>query len=245
MNQTKQFPLRCVVIEDEPEFCEWICKSLSEFPELEILGSCGDIDGAFDLITQTKPDCIFLDVVLVGGSGFTLIDRLRKTFMVMPSIAVITGNIEYAPEVINQYGGVTTQFLVKPFVRDYKTKLQVCIDSFMERKKTASSAFLFKTEGGLRRFQLDELYYLEVAPSGRTKFFTATGTFTVDLTLIKALESLPSSVVQCNRNFAINLRKVIFMDIQMAKLMIDGKEMTFKITDTFTDSARQAFLQMG
>jgi response regulator of citrate/malate metabolism len=246
MNQTKLFPLRCVVIEDEPEVCQWICDSLSKFPEVEVVGSCGEVDDSFDLITQTKPDGIFLDIELLGGgSGFTLIDRLRKSLTVMPPIAVLTGNIEYAPEVVNKYSGVITQFLVKPYVRDIKLKLQACLDSFAERKKAASSVFLFKTEGGVRRFQLDELHYLEVVPSGRTKFFTATGSFTVDLTLIKALELLPASIVQCNRNNAINLRKVIFMDLQTAKLLIDGKEMTLKITDTFVDSARQSFLQMG
>jgi DNA-binding LytR/AlgR family response regulator len=244
MNQIKRSPLRCVVIEDEPDFCQWLCERLSEFPDVEIVGSKSDIDGAFDLITQTKPDGIFLDVKLIGGTAFNLIDRLQKNLTAIPPIAMITGNVEYAPSVINQYRGSIVKYLVKPFVRDYKTKLQLCIDAFIEHKKNALLSVILKSDGGLRRLQIEELHYLEVGGSGRTYFITQTGTFIVDMTLTKILELLPSSVVQCNRNYAINLQKVIFMDAQTAKLVIDGKEKTFKITETFTDAIRQAFVQM-
>lgn len=244
MSQIKRPLLRCVVIEDEPDFCQWLCSRLSEFPEVEIIGSKSDIDGAFDLIVNTKPDGIFLDIKLIGGDGFKLIDRLQKSLVSIPPIIMITGFSEYAPSVINQYHNHVIKYLVKPFVRDYKTKLQICIEAFLEHKKNNILSIVLKSEGGLRRLNIEELCYLEVGGSGKTFFVTENGAFGVDMTLTKTLEILPSFIVQCNRNYAINLQKVVFMDAQNARLIIADKEKIFKITETFSETARQAFIQM-
>ena len=86
--------IRAIVIDDESlnrEVISILVRNTNV--NFEIVGMAENIDEAYFLIIEHKPDLIFLDIKMPGGSGFDLLRRFDK-----PSFEVvfITGFDEYA-----------------------------------------------------------------------------------------------------------------------------------------------------
>ncbi len=80
---------------------------LFKHPEIEVIGEAGSITEAINLLRQTNPDIIFLDIQLRGGSGFDLVPDI------LPSSDIIffSAYDEYE-EQINQVNAL--DYLLKP-----------------------------------------------------------------------------------------------------------------------------------
>jgi two-component system, LytTR family, response regulator len=69
--------IRAVIIEDEAPLRELLQILIRETDEdVEILAACDGIQAGLAAITELKPDLIFLDVILPGGTGFDLLEQL-------------------------------------------------------------------------------------------------------------------------------------------------------------------------
>ena len=69
--------IRAIIVEDEAplrELLEILIKETDE--DVEIIASCNSLKNALDTIEELKPDLIFLDVILPGGTGFDLLEQL-------------------------------------------------------------------------------------------------------------------------------------------------------------------------
>ena len=238
-------PLRIVVIEDEADFREFLCTELALFPNVELVGSADQIDDACALILRTQPDAAFMDIKIIGGDAFQILERLQKSSpRKLPSIALITGFSEYAPLSINAFHGCILKYITKPFLKDYKTKLQDCLDAFTAVVRANRDMIFIKSEGGLRRIEVENIAYLEVAGGGKTFFITEGSTVKADMTLSKALEVLPPHFVQINRDNAVNIKKMNFMNGAQVSVSSSGKERSLKISDTFVDALKGEVLKL-
>ena len=86
--------IRVLVVDDEFYNRDLISKLVVRTnPDFEIIGMAEDIDEAFELIETLKPDLIFLDIKMPGGTGF---DLLRKFENPLFEVVFITGFDEYA-----------------------------------------------------------------------------------------------------------------------------------------------------
>ena len=65
-----------LLVEDEPEIVEL----LTDFLAVEGFGvvAAGDVPGAVDALNRNGVDCVLLDVMLPGGSGFDVCRRIRE-----------------------------------------------------------------------------------------------------------------------------------------------------------------------
>src|SRR5436190_425710 len=65
-----------LLVEDEPE----IVGLLTDFLAVEGFGvvAAGDAPGAIDALERNEVDCVLLDVMLPGGSGFDVCRRIRE-----------------------------------------------------------------------------------------------------------------------------------------------------------------------
>ncbi len=71
--------LRTIIIDDVPDFLELMADLLTEHcPETTIVGTATDIDTAYHLIKQEKPDLLILDIELGGVTCFNLLGQLRS-----------------------------------------------------------------------------------------------------------------------------------------------------------------------
>jgi len=66
-----------IIIDDERLARLTLKKDLEKFPEITILGEASGIASAKPLIEQTKPNLIFLDVQLIDGTGFDLLNQIE------------------------------------------------------------------------------------------------------------------------------------------------------------------------
>jgi two-component system, LytTR family, response regulator len=99
----------CVIIDDEKRGREFLSNILSRhFPEIKELGQAKSVAESITLIETTKPDIIFLDIEIIGGTGFDVLDRIAAG---PAHIVFITAFANYRKE-SERYPNA--RFLLKP-----------------------------------------------------------------------------------------------------------------------------------
>ena len=112
--------LTAVIIEDERKFLSAFRSILtSACPEVTLLGDCGSIAEAKDLILTLSPDIVFLDIQLSDGNAFDLLHALEKTLEknIFNSLRIIftTASNEFA---IKAFRFSAIDYLLKPIMAD-------------------------------------------------------------------------------------------------------------------------------
>jgi len=77
MNGSPETPLRAFIVDDERLARENLRDLLREHPRIRVVGEARNIDEARRGIDERRPDLLFLDIQMPGGSGFDLIEGLE------------------------------------------------------------------------------------------------------------------------------------------------------------------------
>ena len=99
--------LRVAVIDDERLARQGIRHLLAAHPRLQVIGEADSKESALALIQQEKPDGIFLDVHMPGGTGFDLLRALDAP----PKAVMVTAHAEHA---IQAFDIEAVDYLLKP-----------------------------------------------------------------------------------------------------------------------------------
>ena len=99
--------LRVAVIDDERLARQGIRHLLAAHPRLQVVGEADSKESALALIQQEKPDGIFLDVHMPGGTGFDLLRSLDAP----PKAVMVTAHAEHA---IQAFDIEAVDYLLKP-----------------------------------------------------------------------------------------------------------------------------------
>lgn len=83
---------KAVLVDDERLARRSLRALLAEHPEMEIVGEASSIRRAAELIATERPEVVFLDIQMPGGSGFELLAQLDDP----PAIVFVTAYDEYA-----------------------------------------------------------------------------------------------------------------------------------------------------
>lgn len=68
--------IRTLLIDDEVKSCDVLSKILLNYcTDIEIAGAAHNVDEAYQLILEQKPDLVFLDIQMPGGDGFSLLEK--------------------------------------------------------------------------------------------------------------------------------------------------------------------------
>lgn len=70
--------MKAIIIEDEKKNIVHLKGLMKHFPLVELVGEAGDAVEGIQLISQTQPDLLFLDIQLPGKSGFELLASLGE-----------------------------------------------------------------------------------------------------------------------------------------------------------------------
>lgn len=90
--------MNVVIVDDEPLARQTIESIIIEnISNVNIVGQVGDVSDAVKTITKTKPDLVFLDVDLIGGSGFDVLKQLKPIDF---KVVFITAHQKYAMQAI-------------------------------------------------------------------------------------------------------------------------------------------------
>ncbi len=136
VEETKK--LKTLVLEDEPETNELMCKTLQNF--FSDVYSAGDATEALTLFEKHSPDIIFIDIILPGKSGLEVAREIReinpKQIIVIVSASNDMGNISEAVKI-----GVNN-FIRKPIDTDKMIDvLKDIVSDIKKQKKNRTKIF--------------------------------------------------------------------------------------------------------
>jgi len=99
--------MRAILVDDERLARKELRRLLCKHPQVEVIGEAANADEARVLLSEARPDLIFLDVQMPGESGFDLLMKL-DTF---PAIIFTTAFDEFALKAF-EFGAY--DYLLKP-----------------------------------------------------------------------------------------------------------------------------------
>ncbi len=71
-------PLRAVIVDDEAMSRRALRTLLADVDWLECVGEAGDAQAAVDALRSLKPDIVFLDIQMPGGTGLQVLERYAE-----------------------------------------------------------------------------------------------------------------------------------------------------------------------
>ncbi|HBB92008.1 MAG TPA: DNA-binding response regulator [Bacteroidales bacterium] len=121
--------LRTVIIDDEPDAVNFIRSIIKEYcPSLEVVNTANNAMDGINVIRESKPDLILLDVEMPHGSGFDLLAQFPdKTF----DVIFITAFNHYAIRAI-KFSAV--DYILKPININ---EFIVAIEKVLEKRSTS------------------------------------------------------------------------------------------------------------
>ncbi len=87
--------MKALIIDDELLAREELRRLLVALPEVEVVGEASHCDEGVALVNAVRPDLVFLDIEMPGGTGFDLLERIRVT---APAVIFTTAYEEHAVE---------------------------------------------------------------------------------------------------------------------------------------------------
>lgn len=99
--------MKALIIDDERLARKELLNLLARHPHVEVVGEAANADEAEAMITEKRPDVIFLDINMPGASGFDLLERLERA----PQVVFVTAYDEHA---LKAFEVNALDYLVKP-----------------------------------------------------------------------------------------------------------------------------------
>jgi len=132
--------ITAVLVDDEKRAVQVLEESLkTDFPDIQIIGSANSAQEAQTLITQMKPDLVFLDVTMPEESGFDLLNNLPSLEF---EIIFVTAFDQYAMDAINF---CAIGYVLKPIKREELVMaVQRAIKSIAEKQETNRNKLLLE-----------------------------------------------------------------------------------------------------
>lgn len=238
---------KCVVLEDEDDTRKWIIEKLNTFSEIQVIGEASSINNAFTLLAKEKPDVAFMDIRLIGGEAFQLLDRLKQNNLPIPYIICITGYPDYVMTALNDYRSNVLQYILKPFLENWEEKFRKAIDAIIAAKikdtttgiisedDPADTYTFLNFEGGLIKFEFDKINYLEAGGGGNSIIVTDEKNYEVDYSLARLQSIFPSSFSKISRSNVVNIDKVqsINRGDRTVEVICHPKNMFITISDHY------------
>ena len=100
-------PITCVLVDDERLARENLRVLLREHPRVTVAAEADGVAAALSVIAAHRPDLVFLDIQMPGGSGFDVLERLHDP----PAVIFITAYDRYA---IRAFEVNALDYLLKP-----------------------------------------------------------------------------------------------------------------------------------
>jgi two-component system, LytTR family, response regulator len=156
--------MRALIVDDEVLARVALLRLLKNEHDIHVSGQCGDGEAAVELIQQTRPDLVFLDVQMPEMDGFEVVHAVGIERM--PVTIFVTAFDRYA---IRAFDANATDYLLKPFAPDRLSRaLARARDRLLGRQDKDAAQRLFSLLQS--RYQSDYAQRLAVSRGGRIAF---------------------------------------------------------------------------
>ncbi len=108
-------PIRTIIVDDEPLARDRIRFMLSNLDSVALVGECETGVEAVEMISNEKPDLVFLDIMLPDLDGFEILSELTGEDIQLPLVVFQTAFNEHA---IRAFEVNAIDYLLKPFRRE-------------------------------------------------------------------------------------------------------------------------------
>lgn len=127
--------LQTVLADDEPLARQKLRQMLAEIQGVEVVGEGASAAEVLDLVRETTPQLLFLDICMPGVDGFALVDELNAlTGTALPRIIFTTAYDTYA---LRAFDMNAVDYLLKPFTSD---RLRTAVDRAREEIRNAGKS---------------------------------------------------------------------------------------------------------
>ncbi|MBN1970524.1 MAG: response regulator transcription factor [Candidatus Delongbacteria bacterium] len=173
--------IKAVIIDDEPAMQELNSRLLAEyFPNIKLAGTADSIESSLDLIQETKPDLVLLDIEIKGGTGFQILQQLKPykfkvvfitAFDTFALKAIKFSALDYIVKPVNE---TEFQLAIQKAVDDFQnrpdneTQVDVLMDSY--RKEIQSKKLVLKTIDSLHIIDISDILFCQ-SDNSYTTFF--------------------------------------------------------------------------
>jgi two-component system, LytTR family, response regulator len=138
--------IRTVIVEDEPLARERLRNLLERDSHIDVVAECGDGMTAVAVITEHKPDLVFLDIQLPERNGFDVLSDLDSSNL--PAIVFVTAYDHFAVKAFDVHA---VDYLLKPFdVERFEKALARAKDQIRRRDPKVQSETIRELLGTLR-----------------------------------------------------------------------------------------------
>ncbi len=214
--------IKALIVDDDPANRDYLRTLLAQHPEIVVEAEAANIAQAAERIGALKPDLLFLDVEMPGGTGF---DLLRQLTTWPFEVIFCTGFQRYAIQAI-RFSAL--DYLLKPVQPD---ELAEALERFKERHPQDRSAvqqqFLAnvgQTDEHAMKLTLttgDRTYFIApsdlthcTADDNYTELHTADGRRFISARTLKDYEDMlaPLGFLRIHRSYLVNKAKIMHLD---------------------------------
>ncbi len=213
---------RALVIEDEDAIRKDLVEELNSSGELVVVGEANSISTAFQLITSTQADVIFLDIKIIEGNALELITQLKHQHIYIPPLVITTGYRDFndAEMMLNKLNDEIIVLLTKPFWKNWPIH-KIRILTYLNKKACETSVKIIKRDEdhaislqGLR--QIVHILPSEIVSirtgdkrQGKTVVYLDNSSIDCNLTLAQLMDKLPEYFIQISRFEVINSKNIV------------------------------------
>lgn len=217
--------IRCIAIDDEPAALQQIALYVKELPQIELIGTSTNPIQGLEMIKQTKPDALFLDMEMDAMNGTEVMRNLP--FEV--NVIVCTAYSEFAVESIELD---VVDYLLKPLETDRFTKAVERLRSRILQQSlplpTVKNDYLFvqyQHKGKLKKLEHCDIVYVEAKKNDM--IFWLHDDFLISNMSMKEVEAKltpADGFIRIHRSYVVSIKMIDMVDEGMVKLK-NGKSL--------------------
>lgn len=221
--------MKVIIVDDEPRAIELLTGYLKHFEGIELLATFRNGLKAFEFISSSDVDLIFLDINMPHVSGITLSKMLSDKVKVI----FTTAYSEYAVE---SYEIQATDYLLKPIsLERFAKAMRRVRSSGIQEINHQKNVVLIKSGFETYRVETSSILYLMKEGNYMT-YFTQGKKIIARETIQTALDKLPASFVQTHKSYIVNTQQITKYDKN--KVVVEDTEIPI------SDSYREVFLSV-
>ncbi len=215
----KQKKINVCVIDDEDGIRKSLIEAINASKKLKVICEAKCVDSGVKAIITKMPELIFLDIKLIGGDAFILLDKLKRSDYDIPPVVINTGfeEFELAQRILNEYKEEVLIILKKPFWENWEEKESVILKKFYEMKfknetKVKKDRIIITTRYKTHIIRIDDVIriFFDSNDTGVSKaqIVTDYAVHYVRKSLSILENELPRNFIRINRNDIINCENV-------------------------------------
>jgi two-component system, LytTR family, response regulator len=139
-----------LIVEDSIDACEGIILRMSEYDKWIGIDYVNGINSAKEVVFSKKPELLFMDWDVIGGSTYELLELIENDVTYNPFIIYFTAFQNDHPEIpttIHNRFNVDI-YLTKPIWKEFSENLENYLNRAIKKCNATNANYLLKTEDG-------------------------------------------------------------------------------------------------